>query len=270
MEIASELGRPVGTARPPMPPMVEAIEVWKRRGANQVLKGVSLVALPGQVVCVLGPSGAGKSTLLRCINGLDLLDRGLIAVAGQPIGCREHAGRFYQLSEREISRQRADIGMVFQSFNLFAHMTVLQNVTDAPIRIRGESRAAALTHAEDLLRSVGLEEKKDAYPRHLSGGQQQRVAIARALAMRPKVMLFDEATSALDPQTVGEVLEVMRRLAAEGMTMIVVTHEIGFAREVADVVAIMDDGIIIERGPPGEVLIDPSHPRAREFLSRVL
>ena len=250
--------------------MVEAAEVWKARGANQVLKGVNFTAAAGAVVCVLGPSGAGKSTFLRCINGLDTIDAGSLRVDGEPIGCREVNGVLHELGARALARQRAGIGMVFQSFNLFGHMTALQNVMDAPVRIRGERRRDARARAEALLEKVGLAARAGSYPRQLSGGQQQRVAIARALAMRPKLMLFDEPTSALDPELVGDVLAVMRDLAATGMTMIVVTHEVGFAREVADAVAIMDDGVIIEAGPPALVLADPAHPRARAFLARVL
>jgi polar amino acid transport system ATP-binding protein len=253
-----------------MTPMVRIVDVWKRHGVTEVLKGAQLAASKGQVVCLLGPSGAGKSTLLRCINGLETIDSGAVYVDGHPVGYREQGGRFHPLSEHDFSRQRAEIGMVFQSFNLFAHMTVLQNVTDPPIRVRREPRDAVIARGRELLRSVGLAGKEDAYPRHLSGGQQQRVAIARALAMRPKVMLFDEPTSALDPQLVGEVLSVMRDLAAGGMTMIVVTHEIAFTREVADLVAIMDDGRIVESGPPQQMLVDPTTTRARAFLQRVL
>jgi polar amino acid transport system ATP-binding protein len=253
-----------------MAPMVRVVDLWKRHGATDVLKGAHLSASKGQVVCLLGPSGAGKSTLLRCINGLETIDSGVVYVDGAPVGYRELGGRFHPLGERELSRQRAEIGMVFQAFNLFAHMTVLENVTDPPIRVRREPRDAVMARGRELLRSVGLAGKEDAHPRQLSGGQQQRVAIARALAMRPKVMLFDEPTSALDPQLVGEVLSVMRDLAAGGMTMIVVTHEIAFTREVADVVAIMDDGRIVESGPPKQVLVDPSTTRARAFLQRVL
>jgi polar amino acid transport system ATP-binding protein len=250
--------------------MMEAIDVWKRRGATDVLRGVTFDAKKGEVVCILGPSGAGKSTLLRCMNGLDTIDRGVVYLDGHPVGFRERGGRLHELNERELSGQRADIGLVFQSFNLFAHMTVLENITDPPVRVKREPRDAARAHARELLHSVGLSDKADAYPRHLSGGQQQRVAIARALAMRPRVMLFDEPTSALDTELVGEVLGVMRDLAAGGMTMIVVTHEIAFSREVADVVAIMDEGRIVESGPPRDVLTRPTTARARGFLSRVL
>jgi len=250
--------------------MVEARDVRKWYGTNVVLNGVRFAAREGEVVCLLGPSGAGKSTFLRCINGLETIDRGMVYVDGQPIGYRESGGALHELGEAERCRQRAAIGMVFQNFNLFAHMTVLRNVTDAPIRIKGEPREAVMERAHGLLRRVGLEDKTNAYPRQLSGGQQQRVAIARALAMRPKLMLFDEPTSALDPELVSEVLDVMKGLAGSGMTMIVVTHEVAFAREVSDRVAVMDGGVIVENGPPGQVLAEPQHARTRAFLARVL
>jgi polar amino acid transport system ATP-binding protein len=251
-------------------PLVRVANVWKKRGANVVLKGVDLTAAPGQVVCLLGPSGAGKSTLLRCINGLSLPDRGMVWVDGVAIGCRQVGDRFVRLSEAEVSRQRADIGMVFQTFNLFPHMSVLQNIVDAPMRVRGHSRAAATERALALLERVGLADNAQAYPRHLSGGQQQRIAIARALAMQPKLMLFDEPTSALDPHLTDEVLDVIKDLAASGMTMIVVTHEVAFARELADVVAVMADGVIVEVGPAVEVLTRPQDPRARRLLAKSL
>ncbi len=251
-------------------PMVEIVQVWKRRGNNQVLKGISFSARKGEVVCLLGPSGAGKSTLLRCINALEENDSGVVYVDGISIGCRERLGKLHQLSERELCRQRADIGMVFQNFNLFPHLTVLENIVDAPVRVKKEAPEVVLKRAQELLARVGLADRGDSYPRHLSGGQQQRVAIARALAMEPKVMLFDEPTSALDPHLVGEVLDVMRSLAGSGMTMIVVTHELSFAREVADRVAVMCDGLIIEDGPSDIVLTDPKDPRARAFLGRSL
>ncbi len=251
-------------------PMVRIVDVWKTRGRNEVLKGVNFTAEKGQVVCLLGPSGAGKSTLLRCINALEANDSGVVYVDGVSIGCEERDGRFHQISERALCRQRAEIGMVFQDFNLFPHMTVLDNVIDAPVRVKRVPRAAAVQRAKELLARVGLADKATSYPRHLSGGQQQRVAIARALAMEPKVMLFDEPTSSLDPHLVGEVLDVMKSLAATGMTMIVVTHEVGFAREVADLVAIMADGLIIESGPPSQVLSNPRDSRARAFLARSL
>ena len=251
-------------------PLVRVSNVWKKRGANVVLKGVDLEAHQGTVVCLLGPSGAGKSTLLRCINAIELPDRGMIYLDGVAIGCRREGDRFVRLSEREVSRQRADIGMVFQSLNLFPHMSVLENIIDAPMRVRGESRAAATQRAHDLLERVGLADKVKAYPRHLSGGQQQRIAIARALAMQPKLMLFDEPTSALDPHLTDEVLDVMKGLAGAGMTMIVVTHEVGFARQVGDVAAIMADGVIIEVGPARDVLTRPQDARTRRFLAKSL
>jgi polar amino acid transport system ATP-binding protein len=251
-------------------PLVRIANVWKKRGATIVLRGVNLEAEQGQVVCLLGPSGAGKSTLLRCINALSLPDRGMIWVDGVAIGCHREGDRFVRLSETEVSRQRADIGMVFQTFNLFPHMSVLQNIIDAPVRVRGENRAVATARAGELLERVGLADKANAYPRHLSGGQQQRIAIARALAMKPKLMLFDEPTSALDPHLTDEVLDVIKGLAASGMTMIVVTHEIAFARQVADVAAIIADGIIIESGPARDVLTRPQHSRTRKFLAKSL
>jgi polar amino acid transport system ATP-binding protein len=250
--------------------MVQIVDVWKYRGSNLVLKGVDLEAQRGEVVCLLGPSGAGKSTLLRCINALEACDRGLVHVDGVTIGAKKRGNVYYRMSEREVSRQRADIGMVFQSFNLFPHMSVMDNITDAPIRVLGEKPSAARERARDLLQRVGLSDKADSFPRHLSGGQQQRIAIARALAMNPKLMLFDEPTSALDPHLVGEVLEVIKSLASMGMTMIIVTHEVQFAREIGDVAAVMSDGVIAEYGPAKEVLCKPNDPRAQAFLARVL
>jgi polar amino acid transport system ATP-binding protein len=251
-------------------PLVRIANVWKKRGANIVLRGVDLEAEQGQVVCLLGPSGAGKSTLLRCVNAIELPDRGMIWVDGATIGCRREGDRFVRLSEAEVSRQRADIGMVFQTFNLFPHMSVLHNIIDAPMRVRGESRAVAVERAQELLERVGLADKAKSYPRHLSGGQQQRIAIARALAMRPKLMLFDEPTSALDPHLTDEVLDVIKGLAASGMTMIVVTHEVAFARQVADIAAVMADGVIVESGPARDVLTRPQDPRTRKFLAKSL
>jgi polar amino acid transport system ATP-binding protein len=251
-------------------PMVRISNVWKKRGPNAVLRGVNLVAQQGQVLCLLGPSGAGKSTLLRCINAIELPDRGLVYVDGVAIGCRPLNGRFVRLSESKICRQRADIGMVFQNFNLFPHMSVLENLIDAPIRIRREKRTVVTERAYGLLERVGLKDKAKSYPRHLSGGQQQRVAIARALAMQPKLMLFDEPTSALDPHLTDEVLDVMKGLAKSGMTMIVVTHEIGFARQVADVAMVMVDGVIVEGGPARKTLTNPEDARARQFLAKSL
>jgi polar amino acid transport system ATP-binding protein len=253
-----------------MPAMVEARRVRKSYGDHEVLKGIDLVVAAGEVVTMLGPSGSGKSTFLRCINHLESIDGGEISVNGELVGYRRHGGKKYELRPREVAAARRDVGMVFQRFNLFPHRTAVQNVMEAPVYVKGESRESARAHALELLDRVGLAERAGAYPAELSGGQQQRVAIARALAMRPKLMLFDEPTSALDPELVGEVLEVMRGLAADGMTMIVVTHEIGFAREVCDRVVFMDDGVIVEQGSPGEVLGNPQHRRTQAFLSKVL
>ncbi len=250
--------------------MVSAEGVHKRFGRNEVLKGITLSVQKGEVLCLLGPSGSGKSTFLRCINHLEKIDAGRLSVDGALVGYRETGGRLHELRESEIARKRSEIGMVFQHFNLFPNMTALENVCCAPIRVKRERREQARASARELLASVGLPDKLDAYPAQLSGGQQQRVAIARALAMSPKLMLFDEPTSALDPELVGEVLAVMRRLAHEGMTMVVVTHEMGFAREVADTAAFMDDGAVIESGSPAEVLGSPRHERTRAFLSKVL
>ena len=252
------------------PPMVQAVDVRKSYAEFEAVRGVNLVVEKGTVSCVLGPSGSGKSTLLRCINHLEKPTSGRIYVEGELIGYRPAHDRLYELSAAQIVRQRRDIGMVFQRFNLFPHMTVLQNITQAPMIVRGESRKIAVERARDLLAMVDLVDKIDAYPGNLSGGQQQRVAIARALAMQPKLMLFDEPTSALDPELVGEVLSVMKRLAAEGMTMIVVTHELGFAREAADSVILMDRGAIIEQGSVSNVLDRPQHERTKAFLSKVL
>jgi len=251
-------------------PLVRARDVHKAFGSNEVLKGIDLDVAPGETVVILGPSGSGKSTFLRCINHLETIDQGSIEVDGEQIGYRLRNGRLDRLSDREISRQRRKIGMVFQQFNLYPHMTALENVIEAPVGVHGQDRGEAGRYARELLTRVGLEQKIDAYPRQLSGGQQQRVAIARALAIRPKLMLFDEPTSALDPELVGEVLATMRDLANQGLTMIVVTHEIGFAREAADRVVFMDGGHVIETGPPDEVLTNPSHPRTRSFLSRFI
>ena len=223
----------------------------------------------GTVACIIGPSGSGKSTFLRCINHLEKTDGGLILVDGQFVGYRLSGSKLYELPEAEICRRRAEIGMVFQQFNLFPHMTVLENIMEAPLRVRGEPKDKAIAAAMGLLGKVGLRDKRNVYPRNLSGGQQQRVAIARALAMNPKVLLFDEPTSALDPELVGEVLAVMKDLAREGMTMVVVTHEIGFASEVADQVVFMDDGVVVEASPPRELLTNPKSARLRDFLSRV-
>jgi len=251
-------------------PMVKAEGVHKSFGRLEVLKGVSLEVQPGEVMCMLGPSGSGKSTFLRCINHLEKVDAGRLSVDGELVGYRQRGDKIYELREREVSRKRAEIGMVFQRFNLFPHRTALQNVAEAPLVVHRENRAQAERRGRELLDRVGLADKLDAYPAQLSGGQQQRVAIARALAMRPKLMLFDEPTSALDPELVGEVLDVMRQLAREGMTMLVVTHEIGFAREAADTLVFMDDGAIVEAGDPREVLARPRQERTRAFLSKVL
>ena len=251
-------------------PMVVADRVVKAFGSHTVLRDISMTVGQGEVVCIIGPSGSGKSTFLRCINHLEKVDGGRLTVDGDLIGYREAGGKLHELRPRESAAQRRDIGMVFQRFNLFPHLTVLGNVMEAPTRVKGLSRDAATRRSMELLERVGLAHKAKAYPGSLSGGQQQRVAIARALAMDPKLMLFDEPTSALDPELVGEVLEVMKDLAASGMTMIVVTHEIGFAREVADSVVFMDGGVVVESGDPDSVLTDPRHERTASFLSRVL
>ena len=251
-------------------PMVEAVGVHKRFGANHVVRGIDFTVDTGQVRCLLGPSGSGKSTFLRCINHLEKINAGSITVDGELVGYRRSGDKLFELRDDEIARRRSDIGMVFQHFNLFPHMTVLENLIEAPVMVRREKPKDAKERGRALLARVGLADKADAYPRSLSGGQQQRVAIARALNMRPKLMLFDEPTSALDPELVGEVLDVMRDLAAEGMTMIVVTHEIGFAREVADTVTFMDGGVVVESGPPDQVLGAPQHARTRSFLAKVL
>jgi polar amino acid transport system ATP-binding protein len=250
--------------------MVRSESVCKRFGRNEVLNGINLTVNRGEVMCLLGPSGSGKSTFLRCINHLEKINGGRLSVDGELVGYREAKGKLYELHERDVAQKRQHIGMVFQQFNLFPHMTALENVTLAPIQVLGRRREEAKTRGRELLDRVGLADKHDAYPVALSGGQQQRVAIARALAMDPKLMLFDEPTSALDPELVGEVLDVMRDLAHSGMTMIVVTHEIGFAREVADTVVFMDAGVVVEAGPPDQVLGAPKHERTRAFLSKVL
>jgi len=250
--------------------MVQAQGVHKRFGTLHVLKGIDLTVNRGEVMCLIGPSGSGKSTFLRCINHLEKINAGRLFVDGELVGYRESGDKLHELPDREVARRRTEIGMVFQHFNLFPHMTALENVALAPVRVLGRRRQEAREHAGELLRTVGLEDKLDTYPVALSGGQQQRVAIARALAMQPKLMLFDEPTSALDPELVGDVLDVMRRLAREGMTMIVVTHEMGFAREVADTVVFMDEGVVVESGPPAETIDAPRHERTRAFLSKVL
>ncbi|WSJ72027.1 amino acid ABC transporter ATP-binding protein [Kitasatospora sp. NBC_01250] len=250
--------------------MVEVRGVHKSFGTLEVLRGVDLSVPAGSVTVILGPSGSGKSTLLRSINHLEKLDRGVVSIDGELIGYRRVGDRLHELREREVLRQRTRIGYVFQNFNLFPHLTVLENITEAPISALGRPRAQAREAALELLGRVGLEDKAKAYPRQLSGGQQQRVAIARALALTPKVLLFDEPTSALDPELVGEVLEVIKGLAGSGTTMIVVTHEIGFAREVADTVVFMDGGVVVEQGPAAAVLDHPQHERTRAFLAKVL
>ncbi|MCB0931063.1 MAG: amino acid ABC transporter ATP-binding protein [Mycobacterium sp.] len=250
--------------------MVQAEQVCKSFGALSVLKGVTLSVDRGQVLVLVGPSGSGKSTFLRCINHLETVTAGRLYVDGELIGYRESRGKLYEMSPREAAKQRRDIGMVFQHFNLFPHRSALDNIIEAPVHVKGVKKSEAVDRARDLLRQVGLSDKADAYPAQLSGGQQQRVAIARALAMDPKLMLFDEPTSALDPELVGEVLGVMKKLAAAGMTMIVVTHEMGFAREVADQLVFMDGGVIVESGPPREVLGNPQHDRTKAFLSKVM
>ncbi|MDQ1540417.1 MAG: polar amino acid transport system ATP-binding protein [Actinomycetota bacterium] len=253
-----------------MTAMVEAQSIHKSFGINEVLKGITLEVQPGEVVCLLGPSGSGKSTFLRCINHLEKINAGRLYVDGELVGYRQQGDRLHELHDKEIARKRTEIGMVFQNFNLFPHMTALENITEAPTRVKGEPKSDVHARARDLLAKVGLSEKASSYPRQLSGGQQQRVAIARALAMRPKLMLFDEPTSALDPELVGDVLAVMRDLAQSGMTMLVVTHEIGFAREVADKVVFMDGGVVVESGSPSEVIANPRHERTKAFLAQVL
>ncbi|MCW2952032.1 MAG: transporter related protein [Conexibacter sp.] len=252
------------------PPMVLAEGVHKRFGRLEVLKGIDLSVDPGEVMCIVGPSGSGKSTFLRCINHLEKIEAGRLSVDGELVGYRQQGDKLYELRESEVARRRAEIGMVFQHFNLFGHMTALGNICEAPVQVRRIGRKQAAVRARELLERVGLAEKCDAFPAQLSGGQQQRVAIARALAMDPKLMLFDEPTSALDPELVGEVLAVIRGLADDGMTMVVVTHEMGFAREVADSIVFMDGGVIVESGTPAELLSNPREARTRDFLAKVL
>jgi polar amino acid transport system ATP-binding protein len=252
------------------PPVVKAEQVHKRFGRAEVLKGIDLEVARREVMCIVGPSGSGKSTFLRCINHLEKIDSGRLSVDGELVGYRERAGKLYEMRESEVARQRRGIGMVFQRFNLFPHMTALENVMEAPLRVRKQEKEEVRERAQGLLDRVGLGERGDSYPSQLSGGQQQRVAIARALCMEPKLMLFDEPTSALDPELVGEVLEVMRRLAEDGMTMIVVTHEMGFAREVGDSFVFIDGGVVVESGTPREVLANPQQQRTKAFLSKVL
>ncbi len=253
-----------------MTAMVKAEGVHKSFGPAHVLKGVDLEVAPREVFCVVGPSGSGKSTFLRCINHLEKINAGRLYVDGHLVGYRQHGNKLHELKDKEVAAQRRDIGMVFQRFNLFPHMTALENVMEAPVQVKRESKATARERAMRLLDRVGLADKAGGYPTQLSGGQQQRVAIARALAMEPKLMLFDEPTSALDPELVGEVLDVMRDLAESGMTMLVVTHEMGFAREVGDALVFMDDGAVVESGHPRDVLTNPQHQRTKTFLSKVL
>jgi polar amino acid transport system ATP-binding protein len=253
-----------------MTAMVVAERVCKNFGALEVLRGVTLTVERGQVMCIVGPSGSGKSTFLRCINHLESINAGRLYVDGELVGYREKGGKLHELPAREAAKQRRDVGMVFQHFNLFPHRTALQNIIEAPVHVKKVEKQSAVQRARDLLERVGLSEKADAYPAQLSGGQQQRVAIARALAMDPKLMLFDEPTSALDPELVGEVLNVMRDLARAGMTMLVVTHEMGFAREVADQLVFMDAGVIVEGGKPRDVLANPQQQRTKAFLSKLL
>ena len=251
-------------------PMISAQNVHKSFGQLEVLKGINLEVQAGEVACLLGPSGSGKSTFLRCVNHLDKATAGRLYVDGELIGYREKNGTLYEISEKEAAEQRSDIGMVFQSFNLFPHRTVIENIIEAPVQVKKIPEETARARAMELLEDVGLASKANNYPVQLSGGQQQRVAIARAVAMDPKLMLFDEPASALDPELVGEVLRVMKDLAAEGMTMLVVTHEMGFAREVADKVFFMDGGVVIESGSPAEVLDNPQQPRTKDFLANLL
>ncbi len=253
-----------------MTAMLKAEGVRKRFGRNEVLCGIDLEVAAGEVMVIIGPSGSGKSTFLRCVNHLDSIDGGRLYVDGELMGYRMKGDRAYELKERDAAKQRATIGMVFQRFNLFPHLTVLENVVEAPVRVKGERHPVAEARARDPLDRVGLAAKVDDYPAQLSGGQQQRVAIARALAMEPRLMLFDEPTSALDPELVGDVLEAMKQLAADGMTMVVVTHEMSFAREVGDHLVFMDGGRVVERGSPRDVLTAPKEPRTRAFLARIL
>ena len=255
---------------PALDVVVNAVDVQKRFGRLEVLKGISLEVRKRETVCIIGPSGSGKTTFIRCVNHLEKIDGGRIEVNGELIGYRERDGKLIEDSERSIARQRTQIGMVFQRFNLFPHKTALENVIEAPVHVLGVGKEQAVTDAELLLGRVGLADKRDVYPSKLSGGQQQRVAIARALAMKPALMLFDEPTSALDPEVIGEVLEVMEELAHEGMTMIVVTHEMGFAKVAADRVVMMDEGVIVEEGEPEQLFDAPAHNRTKQFLSKIL
>ncbi|KRP98774.1 arginine ABC transporter ATP-binding protein [Bradyrhizobium yuanmingense] len=253
-----------------MNPIFKAVGVRKLFGAFEALKGIDLEVTQGEVVCIIGPSGSGKSTFLRCINQLETVTGGALWIKGELVGYRRNGNKLYELSSGEVARQRLATGMVFQRFNLFPHKTALENVIEGPVQVLKQARREAEGTARKLLARVGLQDKCDAYPITLSGGQQQRVAIARALAMQPALLLFDEPTSALDPELVGEVLAVMRDVARTGITMIVVTHELGFAREVANRVLFMDRGMVVESGPPEQVLVNPTEPRTREFISAVL
>jgi polar amino acid transport system ATP-binding protein len=251
-------------------PMVKSEGVRKSFGRVEVLRGIHLEVAPRDVVVIIGPSGSGKSTFLRCINHLEKINAGRLSVDGQLVGYQQKGDKVHELHDKDIARKRSEIGMVFQRFNLFPHMTAIENVMVGPVQVKGESRGAVRDRAQKLLDRVGLGDRANTHPAQLSGGQQQRVAIARALAMQPKLMLFDEPTSALDPELVGDVLDVMRELATEGMTMVVVTHEIGFAREVGDALLFMDEGVILEAGNPKEMVANPQHERTRQFLSKVL
>jgi polar amino acid transport system ATP-binding protein len=250
--------------------MISAQAVSKHYGSIRVLEDITLDVAPGEVVCLLGPSGAGKSTFLRCVNHLERINGGRLIVDGEVIGYKERSGKLHEMHGRELGRQRSRIGMVFQNFNLYPHMTAEQNVSFAPVTVHKKPSARARERSRELLAQVGLAGKEGKYPRQLSGGEQQRVAIARALAIDPKVMLFDEPTSALDPELVGEVLSVIRKVADSGMTMLIVTHEIKFARDVADRVVFMDGGVVVEQGPPSQVLEHPQEERTKNFLKRVL
>ena len=266
----SILTRPPETEPTSTGPMVKAEQVWKSFGKLDVLKGVDMEVYPQKTFVLLGPSGGGKSTLLRCINHLEKIDAGRLWVGGELMGYRQKGDALHEMRSKDVSHQRSHVGMVFQRFNLFPHKTAIENVMEAPCHVQHSPRRQAEAEAIELLTRVGLQDKLDVYPAQLSGGQQQRVAIARALAMKPKLMLFDEPTSALDPELVGEVLDVMKQLARDGMTMVVVTHEMGFAKEVADGVALMDGGVMVETGPPNEVLVSPKEERTKVFLSKVL